>query len=89
MTCRDEVLAAADKLVVCGVDSFTLEDVESQMHCRRTGYKDSTISTHVTSRMCTNAPQNNETVYDDLVRVGRGLYSLNRPVFKWSGRSRE
>ena len=43
---------------------------------RDSTYSESTIRTHVTSRMCANAPDNHGTTYDDLVRVGRGLYRL-------------
>ena len=76
MTCRDEVLAAADKIVGDGIDPFSLDEIKEEMRRQGTKYKDSTISTHVTSRMCANAPVNHARVYDDLVRVGHGLYRL-------------
>lgn len=76
MTCRDEVLAAAAKLVGDRIDPFSLDDVKKEMRRRGSRYENSTISTHVTSRMCANAPRNHARVYDDLVRVGRGLYRL-------------
>jgi hypothetical protein len=37
-------------------------------------YGDSTIRTHVGSRMCGNAPDHHAVVYNDLVRVGTGEY---------------
>ena len=78
MTCRDEVLSAAAKLVGDGIDPFSPDDVKKEMRRRGSKYEDSTIATHVTSRMCANAPQNHARVYDDLVRVGHGLYRLNK-----------
>ena len=76
MTCRDEVLAAATELVRQGIDPFSRGDVIREMRCRGSRYKDSTIATHVGSRMCVNSPDNHARTYDDLVRVCRGLYSL-------------
>ena len=77
MTCRDEVLAAAETLVENGIDPFSRDDVIDEMRRRGSEYRDSTISTHVTSRMCANAPRNHAVVYNDLVRVGHGLYRIN------------
>ncbi len=36
--------------------------------------KESTVLTHVTSRMCINAPDSHGSVYGDLVRVDRGMF---------------
>jgi hypothetical protein len=33
-----------------------------------------TIRTHITSRMCADAPDHHGTTYDDLERVSRGVY---------------
>jgi len=41
-------------------------------------YKESTIRTHVTSRMCRNAPKYHATKYDDFERVDYGTYRLVR-----------
>ena len=43
---------------------------------RPSGYAESTIRTHVTSRMCGNAPDNHAVTYDDLVRIDAGRYRL-------------
>lgn len=67
MTCRDEILVAVAELVGTGVDPFTLNNVIEVMRRNRSRYKESTISTHVTSRMCANAPANHAVVYDDLI----------------------
>jgi hypothetical protein len=39
-------------------------------------FKESTIRTHVVSRMCANAPENHAVVYADLERVRPGYYRL-------------
>lgn len=55
MTCRDEILVAARALAGRAADStFTIEDVISELRGRGSRYPDSTLRTHVASRMCTN-----------------------------------
>jgi hypothetical protein len=77
MTARDEVLNAAKALSSRSPDgTFTLEEVIWELKRRGTAYKESTIRTHVTSRMCTNAPDHHGTVYADLERLDRGRYRL-------------
>ena len=52
MTCRDEVLVAARELANrSGTGEFTLDEVLTFMANQGTHYKESTIRTHVTSRM--------------------------------------
>jgi hypothetical protein len=38
---------------------------------------ESTIRTHITSRMCGDSPDHHGTTYDDLERVDRGVYRLD------------
>ena len=71
MTAREDILAAVHRL---DKERFTVMDVLREM--RDSTYSESTIRTHVTSRMCANAPDNHGTTYNDLVRVRRGLYKL-------------
>jgi hypothetical protein len=79
VTARDEVLAAAVKLAAGSPDgTFTVEEIVDHLRRRGSSYKASTIRTHVTSRMCTNAPDHHAVTYRDLVRVGDGRYQLNR-----------
>jgi hypothetical protein len=79
MSCRDEILEVLPVLRDRSADgSFTPQDVVDEMRSRGTSYSASTIRTHVTSRMCANAPDNHAAVYDDLERVGQGLYRLKR-----------
>ena len=76
-TCRDEVLAAAQELSTRSADGgFTVDEVVRLPTGRGTTYAESTIRTHVTSRMCANAPANHVTRYADLVRDERGRYRL-------------
>lgn len=78
MTARDEVLNAAQHLASGSDDgTFTLGDVLALMHQRGTRYADSTIRTHVTSRMCANAPDHHAIVFSDLKRIEPGRYRLN------------
>ena len=77
MTARDEVLAAARRLSGASTDgTFTAEDVLTLLHKDGTQYAASTIRTHISSRMCANAPDHHAIVYRDLVRVGDGRYRL-------------
>jgi hypothetical protein len=52
--------------------------VISELRRRRSVYEESTIRTHVTSKMCRNAPDHQDTAYNDLEQVGRGRYRLAR-----------
>jgi len=78
MTCRDEILQCAGKIVCqSGNNLFFVSDILDAMKKLGTTYPESTIRTHVTSRLCSNAPKNHQVKYDDLLRVGRGMYKLN------------
>lgn len=78
MTCRDEVLTAVEAILRrTGGDLFDVDAVLEEMRRSGTSYSESTIRTHVTSRMCANAPDHHAVVYDDLIRVDRGLYRLS------------
>jgi hypothetical protein len=79
MSCRTEVLLRARELIVStGDDSFFGEDLVRYMRQKRSRYSISTIRTHVTSRMCANAPSHHATRYPDFVRIGRGRYRFKR-----------
>ena len=78
-TCREEILEAIDALIRRREsDVFSVNDVVMEMRARGTSYKEATIRTHVTSRMCGNAPDHHGVVYSDLRRLDRGLYQLSR-----------
>ena len=81
MTCRDEVLTCANRVVsVKGINEFTIDEILTCMRSEGTSYTESTIRTHITSRMCRNAPKHHGTTYDDLERVERAVYRVVRPA---------
>lgn len=49
-------------------------EIIEEMDRRGSRYKESTIRTHVVSRMCVNAPDHHAVAYGDLERVQFGLY---------------
>lgn len=77
MTARDEVLVAARALASNSPDgTFTLSEVVRKVMSSGSRYKESTIRTHVTSRMCINAPDHHAVTYPDLVRTDHGRYRV-------------
>jgi hypothetical protein len=76
---RGEILAAIDAITTrSGRATFELNDVLVEMRRRGSRYTESTVRTMVTSHMCANAPDHLAKTFDDLERVGRGLYRLRR-----------
>ena len=77
MTCRQEILAAMRRLRSrTGRETFRLVEIVREVQTTTSSYAESTIRTHVCSHMCRQAPVNAAVVYDDLDRVGRGVYRL-------------
>ena len=77
MTCRGDILNFINGLLAGRRDNlFTMQEVVDGMLAAGSAYKASTIRTHITSRMCANAPDNHAVTYDDLERVSRGAYRL-------------
>lgn len=76
-TLRAEILSAARTLTAAAPDgTFTLREVIAEVRRMGSSRSDSTIRTHVVSRMCANAPDHHATTFDDLIRVDRGRYRL-------------
>jgi hypothetical protein len=76
-TAREEILAAvADIVRRSGREDFELGDVLAEMRRRGSRYSESTIRTHVVSRMCADAPNHHATTFDDFDRQDRGRYRL-------------
>lgn len=75
-TAREQILAAIDGITTGPADSFTVSEILAELRSSGTDLAESTIRTHVTSRMCGDSPDNHGTTYDDLERVGRGVYRL-------------
>lgn len=75
MTCQDEVLAAFQRLISrTSREAFSPAEIVQEVMTVTSAYRESTIRTHVVSRMCANAPDHHDVVYHDLERVGRGMY---------------
>lgn len=76
-TCREEVLNAAKAVMQkTGHDHFSVPEIVAYMQTKGTRYAESTIRTHVSSRMCANAPENHAVTYRDLMRTDRGEHVL-------------
>lgn len=75
-TAREQILAAINRIRSGPGDTFTVADVLDELRAQGTDLAESTIRTHITSRMCRNAPDHHGTTYDDLERVNRGVYRL-------------
>ncbi len=76
--CREEVLAAARRIHAAGHADFSPSEIVRQMQRDGTKYEESTIRTHVVSRMCADAPNNHGTTYADLERVAHGRYRIRK-----------
>jgi hypothetical protein len=77
-TCREEVLEAIHGLLERrATDRFSVSDIVDEMRALGTSYQEAVIRTHVTTRMCGTAPDQNGVVYSDLRRLDRGLYKLS------------
>lgn len=75
MTYRDDVLAAFARLERRNSRStFDLDEVVLEVLASGSQYKETSIRTHITSRMCADAPNHHGTGYADLARVDRGRY---------------
>lgn len=73
MTAREEILEAIPA-VTRSDGSFTVEAIVRELRRRGSRYAESTIRTHVVSRMCANSPGNHAVTYDDLERLEPGIY---------------
>jgi len=74
-TCREAVLEAFERLESRNHrKDFDLVEVLNEVLTTTNEYKESTIRTHITSRMCVQAPLNHATKFDDLDRVDIGRY---------------
>jgi hypothetical protein len=74
---RQEILTAARKLAKRSPDgSFALAEIVAEIRRNGSRYAESTIRTHVTSRMCADSPDHHGTTHDDFERLGRGRYRL-------------
>lgn len=77
-TAREQILAAIGRIAPRPSDTFTVADVLGELRSQGTDLAESTVRTHITSRMCGDSPDHHGTTYDDLERVDRGVYRLRR-----------
>lgn len=74
-SCRDEILQAFERLEGRHARrTFELSEIVSEVLAATNAYAETTIRTHVTSRMCADSPDHHHTTFDDLERVDRGVY---------------
>ena len=79
MTCRDEIIAAFREMEkATGRQEFTVIEVLAHMRQAGTTFVEPNIRTHMTSRMCVNAPDRNAVTDPDLYRSSPGRYRLHR-----------
>ena len=79
MTCRKEILKCVHELIdKTGSQDFTIQDIIDCMEYKGSRYKASTIRTHISSRMCINAPDHHAVPYNDFKRTERGTYRLQK-----------
>lgn len=75
-TSREAVLAAFDRLESKHHrKDFDLSEIVEEVLSATHDFAESTIRTHVTSKMCEEAPTNHAMKYADLHRTSRGMYS--------------
>jgi hypothetical protein len=68
-----EIREAGHALAVRSANGeFALSEIIAEMKARGSEYSERIIRTHVTSRMCANAPRNHAVVYNDLWCIDRG-----------------
>lgn len=77
-TAREQILNVVDSITDGGHRTFTIAEVITELRIRGTGFADSTIRTHIASRMCANSPDNHGTTYPDFDRVDHGVYRWRR-----------
>ena len=77
MSCRNEILSCANQIIKTkGINEFSIREIIDCMNFKNSTYKENTRRTHVTSRMCKNAPRHHATKFEDLERIARGTYQL-------------
>ena len=80
MSCRDDILECVKRVTSSKAsDEFTIQEILDCMRAGGTKYAESTIRTHITSRLCVNAPSHHAVRYPDLERTGDGTYRLKTP----------
>ena len=77
MTCRDDILAVARELSDAHPSgTFSVQGVLGVLRARQTPYSDADIRRHISVYMCANAVGRHAAQFQDLERVGHGLFKL-------------
>ena len=76
-TAREQILAAIERIAPAG-RTFTIPEVVNELRASGSDLAETTVRTHISSRMCGDSPDHHGTTYDDLERVDRGVYRLRR-----------
>jgi hypothetical protein len=82
---REQILAAIGRLTSRGRETFTIVEVVDELRGSGSTLAESTIRTHIASRMCADAPDHHGATYEDLERVDRGVYRLRPYRFAHGG----
>lgn len=77
-TAREQILSAVDPITNGGQRTFTIAEVVGELRRRQTRFAESTIRTHISSRMCVSAPDHHGTTYAHFERVDHGEYRWRR-----------
>lgn len=75
---REQILATIERIGCGASDTFTVSDVLDELRAQGADLAEGTVRTHITSRMCRDSADHQGTTYDDLKRVGRGVYRLRQ-----------
>lgn len=76
-SCREQILEAAGAVMAkSGLNHFSIPEIIAYLASQNTRIAESTIRTHIVSRMCVNAPENHAVTYRDLLRTDLGEYKL-------------
>ncbi len=78
-TCREHILIAVKHIITTKNDNeFTILEILDYLKQQNSPYKESTIRTHITSKLCKNAPEHHAVTYNDFTRIKPGVYALNK-----------
>ena len=77
-TAREQIRAAIERIGCEPSDTFKVSDVQDELRAQGTDLAEGTVRTHITSRMCWDSSDHQDTTCDDLKRVGRGVYRLRQ-----------
>ena len=79
MVAHDEILDAVNRVIKkTGKNEFSIKDILNEMQKSKSTYAESTIRTHIASRLCVDSPPNHATRYSYFERIERGKYRLKK-----------